>query len=74
MKSKFPWAMNLIPHKILNFETMGRNLFLGTWVLILVLGSCVHESLAPPDLRPDYVSSPCSSDSSSFVRDVLLIL
>lgn len=74
MKSKFPWAMNFITLKILNFEAMGRNLFLGTWVLVLVLGSCVHESLAPPDLRPDYVSSPCSSDSSYFVRDVLPIL
>lgn len=72
MKSKFPKAMNLIAFKILNFEAMGRNLFLGTWVF--VLASCVHESLAPPDLRPDYVSTPCSSDSSSFVRDVLLIL
>lgn len=44
------------------------------WSMIGLLASCVHESLAPPDLRPDYVSSPCSPDSSYFVRDVLPIL
>jgi len=35
---------------------------------------CQHESLAPPNLDPDYTSSPCSSDSAYFVRDVLPIL
>lgn len=53
---------------------MAKNLFWSLWIMSMALASCVHESLAPPDLRPDYISSPCSSDSSYFVRDVLPIL
>ena len=49
---------------------------LGGWLWGLLLGAtaCTHESLAPPNLDPDYVSSPCSPDSAYFVRDVLPLL
>ena len=42
--------------------------------LLLLVAGCQHESLAPPNLAPDYISSPCSPDSAYFVRDVLPIL
>jgi len=41
---------------------------------LLLVAGCQHESLAPPNLDPDYISSPCSPDSAYFVRDVLPIL
>jgi hypothetical protein len=43
-------------------------------VLLFSATACTHESLAPPSLDPDYISSPCSPDSAYFVRDVLPIL
>lgn len=45
-----------------------------SFLLLLWGWGCRHESLAPPDLSPDYVSSPCTVDSSYFVRDVLPVL
>lgn len=51
-----------------------RPLAVGCLGLILFGTACQHESLAPPNLDPDYISSPCSPDSAYFVRDVLPIL